>query len=91
MIFPTKVQGIPCQCAITSASPYVPARTSGPPELCYPEEGGEIEFELLDRNGRYAQWLHNKLTPNDQARIEEEAAIWIRGAEREQDFEPAFD
>lgn len=28
--------------------PYVPARTYGPPENCYPEEGGEIEIETLE-------------------------------------------
>lgn len=83
MRFPTKVQGIPCLCEITSSSPYVPAKTWGPPENCYPEEGGEIEFELLDRGGRYAQWLHNKLTAADIARIEEEASIFIRGQELE--------
>ena len=26
-----------------SASPYIPARTSGPPENCYPAEGGGLE------------------------------------------------
>lgn len=87
MRFPTKVQGIPCLCEITSHSPYVPAKTWGPPENCYPEEGGEIEFELLDRNGRYAQWLHNKLTPEIQARIEEEASLWIQGQQQEPAFE----
>lgn len=25
--------------------PIIPARTGGPPELCYPEEGGEVEPE----------------------------------------------
>ena len=91
MRFTTKVQGIPCQCEITSASPYVPAKTWGPPEHCYPEEGGEIEFELLDRRGRYAAWLEKKLTPDDQARIEEEAHLFIQGQEREMAFDPYFD
>lgn len=26
------------------ASPYVPAKISGPPERCYPAEGGEVEI-----------------------------------------------
>lgn len=26
-----------------SCSPFIPAQTYGPPELCYPAEGGEIE------------------------------------------------
>lgn len=28
-------------------TPLVPAKTDGPPENCYPEEGGEIEIELV--------------------------------------------
>ena len=26
------------------ATPYRPAQTYGPPEACYPEEGGEVEI-----------------------------------------------
>ncbi|MBY0277913.1 hypothetical protein K2Z84_21475 [Candidatus Binatia bacterium] len=28
-----------------NATPVVPGRYSGPPELCYPDEGGEAEIE----------------------------------------------
>jgi hypothetical protein len=28
-----------------SVSRYIPARVSGPPENCYPAEGGEVEIE----------------------------------------------
>lgn len=31
-----------------SVSPYVPARTYGPPEDCYPEEGGEADVESIE-------------------------------------------
>lgn len=30
-----------------SASPYKPAKISGPPELCYEAEGGEIQIESI--------------------------------------------
>lgn len=30
-----------------NASPYVPAKISGPPENCYPAEGGEVELESI--------------------------------------------
>ena len=30
-----------------SSTPYVPARISGPPENCYPDEGGEVEIESI--------------------------------------------
>ena len=29
------------------ATPYVPAKISGPPEHCYPEEGGDFDVESL--------------------------------------------
>jgi hypothetical protein len=31
-----------------SGTPYIPAYISGPPEDCYPEEGGEIEIESVE-------------------------------------------
>ena len=30
-----------------SSTPYVPAKISGPPENCYPAEGGEVEIESI--------------------------------------------
>lgn len=31
-----------------SCTPYDPGRSSGPPELCYPPEGGEVEVKWAD-------------------------------------------
>lgn len=30
-----------------NSSPYVPAKISGPPEHCYPAEGGDVEIESI--------------------------------------------
>lgn len=30
-----------------TATPYEPGRTSGPPESCYPPEGGEVEIDTV--------------------------------------------
>jgi hypothetical protein len=59
-IFEARVAGIPCQIAVTAHEEYVPARTWGPPEDCYPAEGGFSEYRILDRNGYLAEWLERK-------------------------------
>lgn len=87
MIFPTNVQGIPCQCEVISMTAYDPGRTTGPVERCYPPEGGEIEFLILDRQGYHAPWLERKLTSADQARIEEEIHVMSQADQFE---EPAY-
>lgn len=34
--------------SVTHYEPILEGRTSGPPEFCYPEEGGFAEWELLN-------------------------------------------
>ena len=50
----------------------IPARIYGSPEDCFSEEGGEIEFNVMDRKGYSAAWLEKKLTPEDVSRIYDE-------------------
>lgn len=64
MIFPTRVNGIPCQCKVLDYRPYLPMRIHGsgwgdadPPEEEY------FEFELLDQKGYVAHWLSDYITP----------------------------
>ena len=75
--FTSHVAGIPCRIRIGHCEPYIPARISGPPEYCYPAEGGEIEFDILDRRGRLAPWLASKMSVKDKDRIEEEVMAYM--------------
>jgi hypothetical protein len=70
--FESTVCGIPCRIRVTHWEAYVPARVSGPPESCYPSEGGYGDWEILDRNGRPAAWLERKLNLQQRALIEQE-------------------
>ncbi len=64
--------GIPCIIRVTSWEGYVPARLSGHPDNWAPAEGGDGDWEILDRNGRPAAWLEAKLTDKERVRIDEE-------------------
>ena len=90
MIFPSRVHGIPCQVQVTHFTPVIPARTSGPPEHCSPAEGGELEFEILDRRGRHAPWLERYLDDKTVSRIYDEHYIMRQGEIYAGDSEPDF-
>ena len=61
--FESSVSGIPCKVKVTYATPYIPESWSGP------AEGGDFEFELLDRKGYQAKWLEAKVTEQDVERL----------------------
>ena len=63
--------GIPCIIRVLSWESFRPAYIGGPPENCYPEEGGQGDWEILDRKGRPAPWLETKMTPKERVRIDE--------------------
>jgi hypothetical protein len=68
----SRVAGIPCLIGVLDWESYVPAKVSGPPEYCYPSEGGCGSWEVLDRRGRKAPWLERKMTAADERRIEQD-------------------
>lgn len=65
------VSGIPCLIGVIDYEAYVPARVSGPPEYCYPAEGGVADYEILDRKGYRANWLAKKMTAKDEDAVQE--------------------
>lgn len=69
--FETTVAGIPCTVVVTRYYPGHPMVREGP--MCGPEEGPDVDYILLDRKGYVADWLHKKITKNDEERIYEEA------------------
>lgn len=64
--FESHVAGIPCKVRVTYSTPYIPESFNGP------AEGGDFEFELLDRKGYRAKWLEAKLTDDDYWRLQDE-------------------
>lgn len=72
--FDYRICGIPCRIAVTDHEPFVPGRYSGPPEDCYPDEGGYSEYRVLDRKGYIAEWLERKITGNMEDEIQNEIA-----------------
>lgn len=70
MIFPTRINGIPCQCKITD---YAPAQdmliTGSGFGDALPPEPGSFEFLILDRKGYRARWLEEYLTPWVEAEL----------------------
>lgn len=61
-------------------SPYDPGVSSGPPEICYPPEGGEVEIVgVNDADGRELQWTDAE---------DEKWSDWIA---QNHDFDDGFD
>lgn len=77
-----RVCGIPCLVVVTHYEPFVPGRTDGPPELCYPDEGGEAEWYLADRRGRKAEWLERKMSQSERDLVD---ALVLAHMERKDD------
>lgn len=67
----TRVAGIPCSIEVTAFAPYRCNRR-GHIDHWLPDELPEIEWRVLDRNGRPAGWLERKLSPAERRRIEGE-------------------
>jgi DNA-directed RNA polymerase subunit RPC12/RpoP len=70
---------------LIKAWPVIPAKVTGPPEQCYPEEGGEWEPEECDRCGSTFDPDHVTDAAAEEAQARAEAAAEARQEQREED------
>lgn len=66
------------------ATSYDPGVTSGPPENCYPPEGGEVEIQAITYNSKPIE-----LSDADEKKIQEELEQKV--AKGEFDPEPNYE
>jgi hypothetical protein len=84
--FTTKVAGIPCICRVTNFTDVISANLDGDPDNWTPEEGGEFEYDILDKKGYKAKWLEKKLTKEDDERLYSEFKLECRSEEFNEPF-----
>lgn len=64
-----RIKGIPCIVKMTSCFVQKPLGTQCDSDLdCYGYS--EVEFDVLDRNGRPAPWLERKMSDSERSEIE---------------------
>jgi hypothetical protein len=66
---------------VTAWEPYRPAFISGPPDNCYPAEGGCGEWELLDLDGNPSAELDKlvRTYPQVERAIDQEVFDFMEG------------
>ena len=74
-----RVCGIPCLIGLVDYEAYLPAYVSGPPDRCYPAEGGSGSWEILDSRGRPAPWLEKKMKLDDHNEVDEIVFNYMEG------------
>ncbi len=81
MEFETTCCDIPCIVRVTAWEPYRPAFISGPPDNCYPAEGGCGEWELLDLDGNPSAELDKlvRTYPQVERAIDQEVFDFMEG------------
>ena len=70
--FDTTIQGEDCTIHVLWWEPFRPAYISGPPEDCYPDEGGFGEWVVLTPDHEPWPELSDAMTDKDISRIDAE-------------------
>jgi hypothetical protein len=70
----TRVAGIPCVVRVTYFAPADLGCMGGEADFWRPPSPPDMEYYVLDRSGRPAEWLEKKLNARERARLEDEIA-----------------
>lgn len=62
--------GVECIVRVYDWEPYRPGYIGGPPENCYPAEGGYGDWEICDKSGNPAPELEQQMTAIDREKLE---------------------
>lgn len=86
--FEARVCGIPCIIRVTYWEAYLPAIIRADPGDSHPPEGGEGEWEILDRRGRPAPWLTAKMEKDRREWRRVEELVFDEMENPEHDYDP---
>lgn len=70
-MYEVEINGFIFEILVLHYTPIIPAKLSGPPEDCYPEEGGELEWEAATGDEE-KDFLLNNLSSSYETLIEEQ-------------------
>lgn len=79
--FDTIIGDTPCVVEILYWEYFTPGFLGGPPENCYPDEGGYGEWVILDADGKQNDELDALLTDVEVERINQEAFDHMEGGD----------
>lgn len=82
MIFRSHIYGQDCLIRVLEWEKFIPGRLSGPPEDCYPNEGGYGAWEVLDLKGKPDHDLVQHMTADDEHRIDREVFKFMEGEDQ---------
>jgi len=72
---------------VDSITPYDVGRSSGPPEDCYPPEGGEVEWHI-DEDHPIAEFIQTAIDNNESWKNLVEDTIWEKVTDEPEPPEP---
>jgi hypothetical protein len=77
----TMIGGHHCYASVVHYRPGDPGNISGPPENCYPPEPPELDFHILDMQGKRSKRLEAMMTDEEWEDIYDALILKIQSRE----------